>query len=136
MDKYESDTFKQYFIGACIFGVIILPIVYVCHNFAKTDQLVAEYAESCNCHEHKWMNEGYNQACDDWEKYVKENFFPKKDHIHFTMIGDDQYISKEYWKSTLPTEEEIFNIIESKKKKVYTSRGLAKAIHKRLKETK
>ena len=77
--------------------------------------------------------EGYNQACEDWEKYHAE-FFLK------TLQGGNTYVLKE----SLPSEDEIYKILDKeiwcKAGRDYTSELVrrlgnekaAKAIHERL----
>ena len=69
--------------------------------------------------------EGYNEACDDWEKY------------HEWLLKNNSWY--ECFETTLPGEEEIEKIIENemdvaRKMDGYAdAHNLAKAIHKRIK---
>ena len=60
---------------------------------------------------------GYNQACDEWEKYTEADFC--------------RGCVKRLTLDKLPTEEEIWNILRNYKGDK-TSNSLAKAIHGRI----
>ena len=103
----------------------------------------------CNCFAHSENEcacgnypsdriEGYNQACSDWEKYCNEVVVKTIEEYAHDVIPKLNDKWRKRLEKTLPTVEEIEEIVINKMNEPLSDmhKHIAKAIHKRLKGEK
>jgi len=89
------------------------------------------------CGDEGWVY-GYNQACSDWEKYCNEVVVKTIEEYAHDVIPKLNDKWRKRLEKTLPTVEEIEEIVINKMNEPLSDmhKHIAKAIHKRLKGEK